>query len=166
MNRIDELLKKNEKFAESFTGADLPHKPSKNVAVLACMDCRMDIEKILGIEPGEANVFRNAGGIATMDALRSLIASHHKLGANEIIVINHTECGMASFSGDDFKKELIEKTGVSAERPASFHTITNLETNLKEQVDKIKSHPWIPDSVPVRGFMYDVKTGLLNEMKT
>jgi len=160
----DELLKANEEFARSFTLGELSVRPKRHVAVLACMDSRILFEHCLGLKPGDAHMIRNAGGIATEDAIRSLIVSHHLLDTQEFIIINHTDCGLLKVSEDELKKRLAKKMGVIAGTPARFYAFDDLEANVRIQVRRVKSHPWIPKHIPVRGFIYDVKTGRLKEV--
>ena len=127
------------------------------------MDARLSVEQLLGLKTGDAHIIRNAGGIATEDALRSLIISHHLLGTQEFIVINHTDCGMLTFTDDQLVDKLEQKTGVSTVTPAHFHSFKNLEQNVRRQVARIKNHPYVHD-IPVRGFVYDVKSGKLSEV--
>jgi carbonic anhydrase len=161
---IDEVLRANQAYAAGFHAASLPTSPGRKLAVVACMDARLDVAQILGLQPGDAHVIRNAGGIVTGDALRSLIISHHLLGTREILIINHTDCGMLTFRDQDLLDRLRKETGASAAAPATFHAFSDLEENVREQIQNIRSHPWIPRSIPVRGFIYDVKTGKLREV--
>jgi carbonic anhydrase len=138
--------------------------PARKLAVVACMDARLTVEQVLGLETGDAHIIRNAGGIVTEDAIRSLIISHTLLGTQEFMIINHTDCGMLTFEDDELKSRLQKETGVTAATPETFHAFSELEDNLREQVQKVKSHPWIPQGIPVRGFIYDVKTGRLAEV--
>src|SRR5271156_4205506 len=149
MSVTDEVLQANQKYAATFDQGALPIPPARKLAVLACMDARLNVYQILGLKTGDAHIFRNAGGIATEDALRSLIISHHLLGTQEFIVINHTDCGMLTFSDHDLLHKLEEKTGVAAIAPVHFHTFKNLESNVKQQVARIKGHPYVRN-VPVR----------------
>ncbi len=165
MSVIDDVIKANESYADQFQLGRLPIPPARKLAVLACMDARLTIEPMLGLSTGEAHIIRNAGGIVTEDALRSLIISHHLLGTEEFIVINHTDCGMLTFQDNELLQRLERETHKSAAVPAHFHSFTNLESNVRRQISRIRSHPWIPDRIPVRGFIYDVKTGRLNEVK-
>jgi carbonic anhydrase len=137
---------------------------AKKLAVLACMDARLTVEQVLGLKTGDAHIIRNAGGIATEDALRSLIISHHLLGTQEFIVINHTDCGMLTFQDQELLHTLEEKAGAAAVAPVHFHAFKDLEQNVRRQVSRIKNHPYV-QNIPVRGFIYDVKTGKLNEVK-
>ncbi len=164
MSITDELLKANEGYAHNFNSAHLAAPPARKVAVLACMDARLTVERILGINTGDAHIIRNAGGIATEDAVRSLLISHYLLGTEEFLIINHTDCGMLSFRDDEFEKRLEEETQTAAVTPVRFHSFTNLEENVRRQILRLRSHPWIPKTIPVRGFIYDVKTGYLKEV--
>lgn len=164
MSIADELLKSNEQFVKNFNLGDLAIRPRRRLAVLACMDSRILFERCLGLHPGDAHMIRNAGGIATEDALRSLIVSHHLLGTQEFIIINHTDCGLLRMREDELKKELSAKMGAPVSSPAHFYAFDNLEENVRQQVERVKSHPWIPSHIPVRGFIYDVTTGALNEV--
>jgi carbonic anhydrase len=160
----DELLKANEEFARHFTLGELQVRPKRHVAVLACMDSRILFEHCLGLKPGDAHMIRNAGGIATEDAIRSLIVSHHLLDTQEFIIINHTDCGLLKVREDELKQRLTAKMGTRAESPSRFHAFDDLELNVRQQMQTVKSHPWIPKDIPVRGFIYDVKTGKLSEV--
>lgn len=164
MSSIDEVLEANKRYAETFELGDLQRPPVRKLAIVACMDSRLSVERSLGLNPGDAHILRNAGGIVTEDVLRSLILSHHLLGTQEFMVINHTDCGMLLFEDEDMKKQLEEKTNATADTPASFLPFANLEENVREQVEKIKAHPWMPKGVPVRGFVYDVTEGRLREV--
>jgi carbonic anhydrase len=164
MSVTDDVLKADEAYASNFKLGDLAMPPARKLAILACMDARITVEQVCGLKTGEAHIIRNAGGIATEDALRSLIISHHLLGTQEFIVINHTDCGMLSFKDDALRQQLEAKTGARPTKPEHFHTFGNLEENVRAQVETIKSHPWIPKHISVRGFIYDVKTGQLREV--
>jgi carbonic anhydrase len=161
----DELLRANEAFARNFTLGELSVRPKRRVAVLACMDSRILFEHCLGLKPGDAHMIRNAGGIATEDALRSLIVSHHLLDTREFVIINHTDCGLLKVREDELRARLRDKMGATADSPAHFHAFDDLESNVREQIQRVKSHPWIPKNIPVRGFVYDVKTGRLKEVE-
>lgn len=165
MSVTDDVLKNNQQYARSFNLGNLPIPPARKLAIVACMDARLTIEALLGLKTGDAHIIRNAGGIVTEDALRSLIISHHLLGTQEFMIINHTECGMLTFQDADLKEKLRHATHTSVVAPETFHAFSNLETNVREQIEKVKSHPWIPASIPVRGFIYDVKTGSLTEVR-
>lgn len=164
MSVADELLQANATFGRNCVPSDLTAHPKRQVAVLACMDSRILFEQCLGLKPGDAHMIRNAGGIATDDAIRSLIISHHLLDTQEFIVINHTECGMLKVKEYELRQRLTEKMGAIASEPSHFYGFDNLEENVRQQVRRVKSHPWIPKHIPVRGFIYDVKTGKLREV--
>ncbi len=119
---------------------------------------------MLGLKTGDAHIIRNAGGIVTEDALRSLIISHHLLGTQEFMVINHTDCGMLTFKDEELRQKLQQQTGTVTVAPVYFHAFSDVEENVRQQVQKVKSHPWIPKHIPIRGFVYDVKTGRLTEV--
>ena len=164
MSIIDERLKANKDYSSDFKLGSLPMPPASKLAIVACMDARLTVEQVLGLKTGDAHIIRNAGGIITEDALRSLIISHYLLGTQEFMIINHTDCGMLTFKDDDLKNQLKEKTHKTAVEPEKFHAFVDLEQNVREQISKVKSHPWMPAEVPVRGFIYDVKNGTLNEV--
>ena len=163
-NTTDVLLQENKNYAQGFDQGGLPMPPARKVAVVACMDARLTVEPMLGLRTGDAHIIRNAGGIATDDALRSLIISYQLLGTREFLVINHTDCGMLTFEDAELCDQLEQQTGASAVAPAHFHAFADLEGNVRRQVRRIRSHPWIPAEIPVRGFIYDVKTGRLREI--
>src|SRR2546427_12941169 len=165
MSVTDEVLKANQAYAQNFNLGNLPLPPARKLAVVACMDARLIVSQILGLKAGDAHIIRNAGGIVTEDALRSLIISHQLLGTQEFIISNHTDCGMLTFKDEDLRSRLIQQTGSSPVAPVAFHAFRDLEENVRQQVQKIKSHPWLPKSIPVRGFIYDVKTGRLKEVR-
>ena len=164
MSVIEEVLKANESYAQSFTLGDLPMPPGCKLAVLACMDARVTVEELLGLKTGDAHIIRNAGGIVTEDALRSLIISHHLLGTQEFMLIHHTDCGMLTFQDEELRAKLQQQTRTATVAPVHFHAFSDLEEDVRQQVQKVKSHPWIPDHIPVRGFIFDVKTGRLHEV--
>ncbi len=165
MSVIDELHRNNRNYAQQFNLGHLPMPPARKVAIVACMDARLTIEPMLGLKTGEAHVIRNAGGIVTEDVLRSLIISQQLLGTREVVIINHTDCGMLTFHDDDLRQRLRRETGKLATAPSQFLAFPDVERNVSEQVLKLRSHPWIPQEIAVRGFVYDVKTGQLNEVK-
>ena len=163
MSVTDELIRNNENYARSFKKGDLAMPPSRRVAVLACMDARLDTHKILGLEEGEAHVIRNAGGVATDDAIRSLVISQRLLGTQEIILIHHTDCGMLTFKDDDVKGQIESEVGI---RPAfALEAFATPEGDVKQSIARIQASPFIPNKSSVRGFVYDVKTGRLNEVR-
>ena len=162
MSVTDELVRKNENYARSFTKGDLPLPPAKGVAVLACMDARLDVHKILGLEEGEAHVIRNAGGVATDDAIRSLVISQRLLGTSEIILIHHSDCGMLTFKDDEVKREI--ESEVRIRPPFALEAFSNLEEDVRQSMARIHASPFIPTKTSVRGFVYDVRTGRLGEV--
>jgi carbonic anhydrase len=164
MSTTDEGLKANQEYAQAFKLGHLAMPPARKLAIVACMDARMTVEQMLGLKTGDAHIIRNAGGIVTEDAIRSLIISYTLLGTQEFMIINHTDCGMLTFKNDDLKAQLKQKTGVTSSSPEVFHAFSDVESNVREQIQKVKSHPWIPKEIPVRGFVYDVKTGRLKEI--
>ena len=164
MGVIDELLTANHEYMQSFRAGSLPMVPARKLAIVACMDARLILSHMLGLKAGDAHLIRNAGGIVTEDALRSLILSHHLLGTQEIMIINHTDCGMLTFKDDELRTRLQRLTGTMAVAPATVHAFSNLESKVREQVQKVRSHPWRPSHIPVRGFVYDVRTGRLSEV--
>jgi len=164
MSNTDEVLKANETYAANFKHGHLGLPPARKLAVVACMDARLIVSQILGLKAGDAHIIRNAGGIVTEDALRSLIISHQLLGTQEFIIINHTDCGMLTFKDDELRTKLQKQTGTATVAPVAFHAFSNLEENVRQQIQKVRSHPWVPKQISVRGFIYDVKTGHLKEV--
>jgi carbonic anhydrase len=161
MSVTDELLSNNARYAESFTGP-LPLPPARGVAVVACMDARLNVYGILGLNEGDAHVIRNAGGVITDDEIRSLAISQRLLGTSEIILIHHTDCGMLTFTDDGFKASIQEETGL---KPAwSAEAFGDLDTDVRQSIARIKASPFIPKKESVRGFVFDVATGKLNEV--
>jgi carbonic anhydrase len=165
MSQIEQALKANEKYSKEFALGHLPMPPGRKLAILACMDARMTVEQMLGLKTGDAHIIRNAGGILTEDALRSLLISHHLLGTQEFIFIHHTDCGMLTFRSDELAARLRGSTGTSAVVPANFHAFTDVEEDMRQQMEKAKAHPWLPKTIPIRGFVYDVRSGRLAEVK-
>jgi carbonic anhydrase len=164
MSVTDDVLAANREYAGKFNQGGLAMPPARKLAVLACMDARLTVEQLLGLKTGDAHIIRNAGGIATVDALRSLIISHHLLGTKEFVVINHTDCGMLTFDDSDLLRRLEKQTGTPAIEPVHFHAFKDVAENVQRQVARINSHPYIPKHISVRGFVYDVKTGKLEEI--
>jgi carbonic anhydrase len=162
VTNTDELLSNNESYAEGFDKADLPLPPAKKVAVVACMDARLDPARILGLEEGDAHVIRNAGGVVSDEEIRSLAISQALLGTDEIILIHHTDCGMLTFSDEEFAAKLEDATG---ERPSwSAHSFDDLEGDVRSSIERIKKNPFVQKTDKVRGFVYDVETGKLGEV--
>jgi len=161
MSATDELIANNQRYADGFTGP-LPLPPAKGVAVVACMDARLNLYALLGLEEGQAHVIRNAGGAVTDDGIRSLAISQRLLGTREIILIHHTDCGMLTFTDDDFKAAIQADTGI---KPAwSAEAFSDLDTDVRQSIARIKASPFIPQKDSVRGFVFDVATGKLNEV--
>lgn len=163
MSEFNKILAANEEYSKDFRHGQLSHIPSRKIAILTCMDTRLAVEDFLGLKTGDAHILRNAGGIATDDAIRSLIISHELSGTEEFFVINHTNCAMLTFNDEDLRKKLSEKYKTNASAP-EFHSFPDLEANVKNQIDKIKSTPFLPKDIQVYGFVYDVKTGRLKEV--
>src|SRR3970282_972774 len=151
MSIIDEVLKANEKYPKNFTLGSLPIPPARNLAIVACMDARLTVEEFLGLRTGDAHIIRNAGGIGTEDAVRSLIVSHALLGHREFLVITHADCGMLTFKDKDLQDKLTKKTGVNAAK-VNFHAFGDLEENVRTQVERIRTNPFLPKDIPVTGF--------------
>ncbi len=158
----DELLQNNERYAESFDKGDLPVPPGKHVAVVACMDARLNVYGMLGLEEGDAHVIRNAGGVITDDEIRSLMISQRLLGTREIILIHHTDCGMLTFSDDELKAQIQEDVGIKPH--FSMESFTDLEDDVRQSIARIQASPFIPYKDSVRGFVYEVETGRLREV--
>jgi carbonic anhydrase len=162
MSVTDELLANNQRYADSF-GGELPLPPAKHVAVVACMDARLNVYGILGLAEGDAHVIRNAGGAVTDDEIRSLAISQRLLGTEEIILIHHTDCGMLTFTDDEFKAGILAETGI---KPAwAVEAFDDLDTDVRQSIARIKVSPFIPHTDAVRGFVFDVATGKLSEVK-
>ena len=162
MSVTDDLLRNNEVYAESFQKGDLPLPPAKGVAVVACMDARLDVHKILGLEEGDAHVIRNAGGVITDDEIRSLAISQRLLGTREIILIHHTDCGMLTFTDDELKQQIHEDVGIKPHFP--MESFSDLEEDVRQSVARIQASPFVPNKDAVRGFVYEVETGRLREV--
>jgi carbonic anhydrase len=157
----DDYLANNAQYASNFNGP-LPMPPSKHVAVVACMDARLDVYRILGLNEGEAHVIRNAGGVVTDDVIRSLAISQRLLGTQEIILIHHSDCGMLTFTDDDFKRGIQDEIGVKP--PWAPEAFPDLEADVRQSLRRIENSPFVTKHVSVRGFVFDVATGKLNEV--
>jgi carbonic anhydrase len=162
---IDTVLKANQLYAQNFDGGRLPARPALKLAVVTCKDARIMVEPMLGLKPGDAHIIRNAGGIVLPDVIRSLLVSHYMLGTQEIMIINHTGCGMMGFTDTELFMKIRRATGTAAAEPEAIHTFTDLDENVRKQVEKVRSHPWIPEHIVVRGFVYDIETGWLREVE-
>jgi carbonic anhydrase len=162
MSTTDELLQNNEAYAASFDKGDLPIPPAKKVAVVACMDARVNPAGILGLQEGDAHVIRNAGGVVTDDEIRSLAISQRLLGTEEIILIHHTDCGMLTFTDDEFKRAVQDDVGIKPQWAAE--AFADLDEDVRQSIARIKASPFIPRKESVRGFVYEVETGRLREV--
>jgi carbonic anhydrase len=158
----DELLAKNKRFAESFPGP-AALRPKLRLAVVACMDSRIDVHATLGLEIGDAHVIRNGGGVVTDDVIRSLVISQRLLGTEEIILIHHTDCGMVKFTDDELKSAIEKDTGVRP--PWATEAFTDLDADVRQSIGRLKKNPFVPRTDQVRGFVFDVATGLLREVE-
>ncbi|NHP13368.1 carbonic anhydrase [Rhodococcus sp. IC4_135] len=161
MTVTDEYLQNNAAYAEQFTGP-LPLPPSRHVAVLACMDARLDVYRVLGIEEGESHVIRNAGGVVTDDEIRSLAISQRLLGTTEIILIHHTDCGMLTFTDDDFKRSIQDEIGIKPNWAAE--SFPDIDEDVRQSLKRIENSPFVTATTSLRGFVFDVATGKLNEV--
>jgi carbonic anhydrase len=162
MSVTDELLRNAERYAEAFDKGELPLPPAKKIAVVACMDARLIPTRVLGLEEGDAHVIRNAGGVVTDDEIRSLAISQRLLGTEEIILIHHTDCGMLTFTDDEFKRSVQDDTGIKPEWAAE--AFSDLDEDVRQSIARIKASPFIPRKDSVRGFVYGVETGRLREV--
>jgi carbonic anhydrase len=162
MSVTDELLRNAEQYAANFDKGELPLPPAKKVAVVACMDARLIPTRVLGLEEGDAHVIRNAGGVVTDDEIRSLSISQRLLGTDEIILIHHTDCGMLTFTDDEFKRSVQDDTGIKPEWAAE--AFSDLDEDVRQSIARIKASPFIPRKDAVRGFVYEVETGKLREV--
>jgi carbonic anhydrase len=162
MTVTDELLQHNAEFARSFSKGELPMPPGKGLAVVACMDARLNVYALLGLEEGQAHVIRNAGGVVTEDVIRSLAISQHLLGTSEIVLVHHTDCGMLTFTDDEVKADIEAATGL---RPHfALEAFPDLENDIRQSIARIRHSPFVLHKDSVRGFVYDVRTGALQEV--
>jgi carbonic anhydrase len=162
MSTTDDLLRNAQAYADSFDKGDLPLPPARKVAVLACMDARLDPNAVLGLQEGDAHVIRNAGGVVTDDAIRSLAISQRLLGTEEVVVIHHTGCGMLTLNDDEFKRSIQEEVGI---KPTwSAESFGDLDEDVHQSVARIRASPFIPRKDSIRGFVYEVETGRLREV--
>jgi carbonic anhydrase len=162
MSATDDLVANSESYAASFEKGSLPMPPGLGVAVVACMDARLDPARVLGLQEGDAHVIRNAGGVVTEDAIRSLVISQRLLGTTEIVLIHHTDCGMVTFSDDAVKQQIFDDVGI---RPSfALESFPDAEEDVRQSIRRIKASPFIPHTDDVRGFVYDVAKGKLNEV--
>ena len=162
MSITDEVLRNNQAYAEAFDKGELAIPPAKRLAVIACMDARLDPNRLLGLSEGDAHVIRNAGGVVTDDEIRSLAISQRLLATEEIMLIHHTDCGMLTFTDDEFRRQIQNETGIKPEWAAE--SFTDLEEDVRQSIARIKASPFIPKKDSVRGFVYEVETGKLREV--
>ena len=162
MSVTDELLANNETYASAFDKGNLPLPPGKKLAVLACMDARLNPHAILGLSAGDAHVIRNAGGVVTDDEIRSLAISQRLLGTEEIVLVHHTDCGMLTFTDDQFKRQIQDEVGI---KPAwAAEAFADLDEDVRQSIARIEASPFIPNKASIRGFVYDVSDGRLREV--
>jgi carbonic anhydrase len=162
MTVTDEFLENNARYAEAFSGP-LPLPPSRQVAVVACMDARLNVYGALGLHEGESHVIRNAGGVVTDDVVRSLAISQRLLGTREIVLVHHTDCGMLTFTDDDFKRSIQEETGIAP--PWAAEAFADLDRDVRQSIERITASPFVVHKDSVRGFVFDVATGRLREVE-
>jgi len=165
MSVFDEMLAHNAGYAQGFDLGHLQTPPARKLVILTSMDSRMDLEQLLGLRIGDAHMIRNAGGLATDDAIRSLILSTHLLGTRSIAIIQHTECGLMSITDEEFRWRLSTSTGQDASH-LEFHAFRDLDQNVRDQLQRVRQHPFLPRHIEARGFVYDVKRGSLREVKS
>ncbi len=160
-SEYERAIAENERYVAQFDRSALPLPPGRKLAVLACMDARLTVEDVLGLRTGDAHIIRNAGGLATDDAIRSLVISQRLLGTEEVLVIEHTGCGMLTFEDEAVRADIAAQTGHEVDLP--LRAFADLDENLRAQVERIREHPWIKD-VPVHGLIYDVESGRLRKV--
>lgn len=163
MSSIDDILASNSRAALFYEPNRVSPRPTKHLAILTCMDTRITLAA-LGLEPQDAHFIRNAGGIVTDDALRSLLVSHYMLGTNEVMVINHTDCGMMKASEEEMHAKIEHAAGHPPSSPVRFYAFQDVHANVREQVKKLESHSWVRQDLKIRGFVFDVSTGKLREV--
>ncbi len=162
MSVTDELLENAKGYAEGFDKGDLPMPPGRKVAIVACMDARLNPYGLLGLQEGDAHVIRNAGGVITDDEVRSLAISQRLLGTEEIVLIHHTDCGMLTFTDDEFKRSIQDDTGIKPEW--AVESFDDLDEDVRQSLARVNASPFIPNKDSVRGFVYEVETGNLREV--
>lgn len=163
MSAIDELLANAAQYAETFSGGSLPAPPRKPVAIVACMDARVETGRLLGLEEGDAHVIRNAGGVVTDDVIRSLAISQRLLGTREIALIHHTGCGMLTFTDSELKDAIQAETGIRP--PFAIETFSDLEDDVLQSIARLEASPFVPHKDRIRGFVFEVESGVLREVK-
>jgi carbonic anhydrase len=162
VSHADQLVQNNRAYASKFAKGYLSYRPVRPVAIVTCMDCRLDVHRALGVEEGEVHVIRNAGGVVTDDVIRSLLISQRLLGTREVLVIHHTNCGMLSFSDDSLKRQVEADTGLRP--PFALEAFPDLEGDVRQSIKRIQASPFVPHRDQVRGFVYDVGSGALKEV--
>jgi len=162
MSVIDEFLANNEIYADTFTKGSLPMPPAKQVAIVACMDARLETGALLRLVEGDAHVIRNAGGVVTDDVIRSLTISQRLLGTREIMLIHHTDCGMLTFKDDELKQQILDETGIKPQ--FAMEAFNDVDEDVRQSIARVKANPYIPHREQVRGFVYEVKSGQLREV--
>ena len=162
MSAIDDFLANNEAYADEFSKDSLPMPPAKQIAVVVCMDARLETGALLGLVEGDAHVIRNAGGVVTDDVIRSLTISQRLLGTREVMLIHHTDCGMLTFTDADLKQQILDETGIKP--PFAMEAFTDIDADVRQSVARVKASPYIPHKEQVRGFVYDVNSGKLREV--
>ena len=162
MSAINEFLKNNEIYASGFSKGSLPMPPTKKIAVVACMDARLETGALVGLVEGDVHVIRNAGGVVTDDVIRSLTISQRLLGTREVMLIHHTDCGMLTFTDADLKQQILDDTGVNP--PFDMEAFTDVDGDVRQSIDRVKTSAFIPYTDQVRGFVYEVESGQLREV--
>ena len=164
MSAIDEAIAANARFALNYDPTKVSPRPQKHLAVLTCMDTRLGLHT-LGLKPQDAHIIRNAGGIVTDDALRSLLTSHYFLGTKEVMVINHTDCGLMKASEEEMQQTVEREAGMPPSKPVNFHAFKDVDANVREQLRRLDEHSWVRSELKIRGFVFDVSTGRLREIE-
>ena len=162
MSMTDQLVERAKAYASDFSRGDVPIPPARKVAIVACMDARLDLFGLFGLDIGDAHVIRNAGGVVTDDAIRSLAISQRLLGTNEVVLVHHTDCGMLTFKGDDLAAQIEAETGIRP--PWSLEAFADVDADVRQSIARIAASPFVPHKETVRGFVYDVRTGTLREV--
>ena len=162
MSAIDEFLSNNQTYANKFSKGSLPMPPAKQIAAVVCMDARLETGAMLGLAEGDAHVIRNAGGVVTDDVIRSLTISQRLLGTREVMLIHHTDCGMLTFTDADLKQQILDDTGVNP--PFDMEAFTDVDGDVRQSIDRVKTSAFIPYTDQVRGFVYEVESGQLREV--
>ena len=159
MSVLDDVLRANGEFVRTYDPSRATAPVTRKLAILACMDYRIALWEAFGLKLGDAYVLRNAGGIVTEDVIRSLLIAHYRLGVEEVLIVNHTGCGMQTFRDEELRADIRRQCGTDTIAPEQFHAFQSLEDNVRQQIQRVKSHPWMPDYIPVNGCIYDVHTG-------